>query len=134
MAEPYDSQVKQANTAGKPQPLDFRKARQVEGLVDGTDLDSGVHLQVLTPIAGALLVRVRGKLTCNATLSFKYHRSPPNAGTAYSAAVKGAHDDVAIVANTEFFADVGPGGEALLELDLLPGADGVVTFFDVMQQ
>jgi hypothetical protein len=145
---------------GTSDPLDFRNARPVGDraskiVVPATNLyggnlatnDPGTHfvngdaVTAEIAIAGALLVRLRGKFTGGGTLSFKYlrpgsARNPDStgAGYSYSTALDTPHADVAVVANTEFLADIEPGGESDLLLTFTPSADGVVTFLDVMQQ
>lgn len=134
--QPTDAELKAIlNEAGTPNPKDFRVARPLAPkFKDGIVLSATVAVTAFTPIAGALLVRVRGKFTHGGTLSFSYRRSPPNQGTAYTAAPPCT--DVTVVANTEFSQDINPGGESILAIKWTP--DGVnaatVTFFDIMQQ
>lgn len=134
MAEPYDTQLKQAMSAGKPDPLDFRKARVLAGFEDGTALASGVAQTVLSPISGALSVRLRGKLSVAADLDFTYRRNSPNVDTAYDTSLAPPSGTVSVLADTEFLVDIVPKGEAYLAVTITPDDDGVVTFFDIMQE
>lgn len=121
--------------AGRPDPASFRNARPVHTFESAAVLDAVLPQTVLLPIAGALLVRFRGKFTFAGTLHFEYRRNVPDHATAYTAAPIPVAD-VAVVANTGFSVDINPGGEAVLAVTWTP--DGVhaavVTFFDVMQQ
>lgn len=141
-----ESQIVQG---GSPDPLDFRRARPVGTLFgEGREIDNQNATTVLLPIAGALLVRLRGKITTTeavppapmGVLSFAYRRSPPNHATAYSISLDPPHADANVVKDTEFLIDIEPGGEPYLAVTFTPDA-GVdagkvisATFFDVMQQ
>ena len=145
--------------AGTSDPLDFRNARPVGKRVaivtpqtnlyggnlatndPGTAFTNADPVVAEVAIAGAFLVRLRGLFTGDGTLSFRYLRpasarpaDPSAAGYAYDPTVTGPHADVTVTADTEFLVDINPGGESDLEVTFTPGADGVVTFFDVMQQ
>jgi hypothetical protein len=120
---------------GRPDPASFRPARPVVDFTPGTVLSAVAALSAYVAIAGALLVRFRGKFTKAGTLSFLYCRNVPDQATAY-AATPAPCANLAVVANTEFSQDISPGGEAILQVTWTPdGANAaVVTFFDVMQQ
>jgi hypothetical protein len=139
--------------AGTSDPLDFRIARAVGApatdTLYGGNIAAGLPGSTLTDatavtaqiaIAGALLVRLRGLFTAGGTLHFQYLRpaalrpAAAGAGYAYSTAVVPPVGDVTVTANTEFSADITPGGESDLLVTFTPSASGVVTFFDVMQQ
>lgn len=126
-----ESQIVQG---GRPDPLDFRRARPVGGLFEPGAYDAVDPTVVLIPIAGAFLIRLRGKFTGGGTLSFAYRRNPPDQATAYSAALSPAHADEVVVANAEFLVDIAPGGEGYLAITWTPVGAGNVTFFDQMQQ
>lgn len=125
------------NQGGVPETLTVRVPHSVKGLFkDGaTILDADTYCEVV-PIAGANIVRLRGKLTCGGTMSFRYRRPPKNAGgnaaTAYDSSLEIPHANVAVVANTEFLVDIEPVGEPWLAITFDPSATGVVTFLDVM--
>ncbi len=124
---------------GTPDPATFRIARPVPSPFNPDQngpLSATVASAVLLPIAGALLVRFRGKMTAGGTLHFGYRRSPPNHATEYSASAVPPCADLVVVANTEFVQDINPGGESVLGVTWTPdGANAAtVTFFDTMQQ
>ncbi len=143
---------------GTSDPLDFRNARPVghphkpvvpETNLQGGNLATGLPASLIVngtaqtaeiAIAGALLVRLRGLATAGGTLSFLYLR-PASAraasgspGYSYSNALDVPHADVVVVANTEFLADIEPGGESDLLVTFTPTASGNWVFLDVMQQ
>jgi hypothetical protein len=141
-----ESQIAQG---GSPDPLDYRRARPIGTLfLDGRALSNADPTTVLIPIAGALLVRLRGKIDTTeavppnplGVLSFSYRRSPPNHATVYSTGLSLPHVSVNVVKATEFLIDIAPGGEPYLAVTFTPavGVDaGKVispTFFDIMQQ
>lgn len=143
---------------GTSDPLDFRNARPVGHPVKvivpavnlyggnlgtndpGTHFVNGTAVKAEEAIAGALGVRLRGLFTGGGTLSFLYLRpasarsAAGSAGFSYAAGVTPPHADVVVVANTEFLVDIAPGGESDMQITFAPTADGVVTFFDIMQQ
>lgn len=123
------------NNTGVPETLTIRKPRSVSGLFKDAAalLDANTYTQV-TAIAGALAVRLRGKFTCGGTLSFRYRRPPPSAGTEYSSALAAPSVDVVVVANTEFLVDITPVGEAYLAIKFDPTADGACTFLDILAE
>lgn len=138
-----------AKMAGTPDPLEFRRARPIAQVFKpGVEVDNTNPTTVLTPIAGALAVRLRFKLTTTegappspmGVLSFAYRRSPPNEDTAYSTSLNGPNPDVNVVKDTEGVVTIQPMGESVLAVTFTPNA-GVDhskkiswTFFDVMQQ
>jgi len=144
--------MSQLKDAGTPDPLDFRRARPIRGeageFAVGSAISSTVPTVALVPIAGALVIRIRGKFTTTeaappspmGVLSFTYRRSPPDHDTAYSTSLAPPHADVPVVKDTEFLIDIEPIGESLLAITFTP--DGGVdpakvispTFFDQMQQ
>lgn len=139
----------QLHTAGTPDPLDFRRARPVGGFfAQGAILSDTVATVVLVPIAGALALRLRGKISTTeavppnpiGTLSFAYRRPPPNEATAYSTALDAASADQLVTKDAEFMVNVAPVGESLLAITYTP-AGGIdpaavvtITFLDQMQQ
>lgn len=131
--EPVDTQIKQAMSAGKPDGLDFRKARVLQGWETGVPFVDAVAQAVLTPIQGALGVRIRFKATCDGALAFEYRRNSPDIVTAYTGA-PAPSADVPVTADTEAVANIAPGGEAYLVVTFTPSADGAVTYADIMQQ
>lgn len=145
MADP-NSQIA---AAGVPDPLEFRRCRPVGGLFKaGIEIDNQDPSTVLTPIAGALSVRIRGKISTTeaappapmGVLSFAYRRSPPNHGTAYSTSLNAPASDVNVTKDSEFCVTIEPVGEALLAITFTPdgGVDPAevifADFLDVMQQ
>lgn len=133
----YPSDAQMNGNGGTPDPAVFRQHRKVPiPFREGDDLPGvGNTVTTVLPIAGALLVRGRLKFTCAGTLSFRYRRPPPSAGTAYSASIVAAHADLPVLADTETSFDIEPGGEGLLAVTFAAsGAAGEVTFFDIMQQ
>lgn len=124
------------NGSGVPATLTVRVPRSVSGLfTDGAELLAANTYTQVTPIAGALAIRLRGKFTCAGTLSFLYRRPPYGAGgdaaTAYDAALTPPHADVLVSANTEFLVNIEPVGESYLAITFAPSGNGVVTFLDV---
>ena len=132
---------------GSPDPLEFRRARTLGTFfADDAVLTNADPTVLLVPIAGALLVRLRAKITTTeaappnpiGALSFAYRRSPPNHDTAYTVTVP--HVSVNVTKATELLVDIQPGGEPYLAVTFTPavGVDPLktisVTFFDVMQQ
>jgi len=135
--------------AGIPDPLAARRARPVGGVFKaGLEIDNAAATTILLPIAGALLIRLRGKITTTeaappapmGVLSFAYRRSPPNEGTVYSVSLMPPHADENITKDAEFLIDIEPGGESTLAVTFTPDAGVDVakvisaTFFDQMQQ
>lgn len=140
------SQLTQAGTAD---PLDFRRARSVGTLfADAAVVDPVDPSVVLIPIAGALLVRLRGKMTTSEAgppsplgeFTFAYRRNPPNQATAYDATLAPPHAAEVVEHDTEFLVDIAPGGEPYLAITFTPdaGIDPGETltsvFLDVLQQ
>lgn len=126
---------------GPPDPLDFRRHRQVEGnngagantFAPGAAFSvAGGAFSKIVPVAGALAITLRGLFaTAGGTLSFAYVRPAPNTATAYGVSNPG---NVTVSANTEFATSITPNGEGNLQITFTPGGSGTVTFFDVMQQ
>lgn len=132
---PTDGQL---NTSGSPNPLDFRRHREMpDPFTDGAVIPAtGDTITGVIPIAGALLVRGRLKFSVAGTLSFRYRRPVGHAGTVYATTFQPPHADVAVVAATETGFDIEPGGESLLAITFASsdGSPGEVTYFDIMQQ
>lgn len=139
----------QSRAAGQPSPLDARRHRAVGGIfAAGAEIDNAAASSILIPIAGALLVRLRGKITTTeaappapmGVLSFAYTRPAPDTDTQYSVALDPPHADVNVVKDTELLVDIEPGGESYLLVTFTPdaGVDPLeiisATFFDAMQQ
>ncbi len=140
--------------AGTSDPLDFRVARAVGvpnnadfalyGGNIGTNLPGSSFLNTVAQkaevaIAGALKVRIRGLANAAGVLHFDYLRpaairNTDPSGTGYKYGVNPPVDDFDVVANAEFSIDIMPVGESDLLVTFTPGADGVWTFLDVMQQ
>ena len=138
--------------AGTPDPLRFPAAHPVaaagEIFAPSVALSNTLTSVILLPIAGALLLRLRGIIGTTevgppdpiGTLAFGYRRPPPYQDTPYSTSLGAAHATINITNNVEFLVEVEPGGESLLALTFTPAA-GInpakvisVTFLDVMQQ
>lgn len=125
------------NGDGVPQTLTVRVPRTVSGyFADGTAfLDANTYTEV-TPIAGALGIRLRGKCNAAGTLSFAYRRPPAGAGgnaaTSYSASLEPPHANVSVLANTEFLVDIAPAGECYLAITWDPSASGAWDFLDIL--
>lgn len=126
---------------GPPDPLDFRRHRQVEGN-DGAGANTfapgaafsvaGGAFSKIVPVAGALAVTVRGLFaTVGGTLAFVYVRPAPNTATAYGVSNP---PNVTVTGDAEFLATFTPNGEGNVKITFTPGGSGTVTFFDVMQQ
>jgi hypothetical protein len=142
--------MSQLKDAGTPDPLDARRARPVGGAFKaGTTIaTTPTATTVLIPIAGALLLRLRGKITTTeaappapmGVLSFAYRRSPPDDDTAYSTGLMPPHAAETVTKDAEFLVDIEPGGESLLAVTFTPdaGVDPLetisATFLDQMQQ
>lgn len=126
------------NQSGVPETLTVRVPRSLGGeyFKDGAAFINADTYTQVTAIAGANVIRLRGKATGGGTLSFRYRRPPKNAGgnaaTAYSSSLEPAHADVAVVADTEFVIDIEPIGEPYLAIKWDPSAAGAWTFLDIM--
>lgn len=143
------SDIENLNASGQPDPLDFRRQRALTGnFAPGRALSNTDPTTLVTPIAGALLVRLRGKIATTedpapsplGVLSFAYRRPVPYADESYDSTLSPPAADVTVTADTEFLVDIEPGGEGNLGITFTPDA-GVsaletisVTFLDIMQQ
>lgn len=125
------------NRAGVPETLTIRIPHSVKGLfADGAAFaDTDTYTEICA-IAGANVIRLRGKFSCAGTLSFRYRRPPRNAGgnagTAYDSTLSIPHADVPVVGGTEFLIDIEPVGEPFLAITFDPSADGTCTFLDIL--
>jgi hypothetical protein len=148
---PVVSNDDQFTQSGRIDPLDARRARPIasEGkpFFPGIAFDNVDPSTILSPIAGAVVVRIRGRITTTeagppaplGVLSFEYRRNPPNQSQAYDTALDGPATDVTVLHDTEFEVEIEPRGEPLLAVTFTPDA-GVdpgetitPTFFDIMQ-
>lgn len=127
-------------------PLDFKYHRQIGkpgpaqtySFYSHGPVENGTGVFTIVPIAGQLFVRLRGKLTVDGELTFKYLR-PGAVRTSdddgYDDTLDPPHAAVAVVADTEFIIDIEPGGESDLRIDLDPDdTEEDVGYLDVMYQ
>lgn len=126
------------NNSGVPETLTVRRPRSVGSAYfsDGAAFLDANTYTIITPIAGALGIRLRGKCDAAGTLSLAYRRPPAGAGgnsaTSYSSALEPPHANVAVVANTEFLVDIAPAGECFLAITWDPSATGAWSFLDIL--
>lgn len=112
-----------------PDPNALRYSQRLTGaLAPGAVLVSGVPVSVVVSIAGARIITTRAKFTCDGTLNY-YFRTPDGSAR-YGI---GHPSSVAVTANTEINNSWQSNGEPNLEIEFVPGANGAVTFCDLIQ-